>query len=425
MVEIEIHLPAREMQRRRNAVPRWTGTKRVRKIRGQAPRGLERLISLGLVVQGSPIALTIETILNRLESPRSVSASTSELADFLRFCSSRDSDPFVSARDLVSTYVADTRDRWAPLTRRRALSTIRVFYAEAFERGLYVGANPTNNIASITGGAKSDPKKALTGDETTRMLDFADHRVAEAAGPGDALRAKRDRLALNTFIYCGLRCAELVGLDWESLRSTGPYRILDVTGKGDKDAEVKVSPRLDRMFSDYRADLVAAGLEVRDSDPIFFGLVTLNSAWPPSVRRASGAIMPWSTRQASRMVDSGSPKDRPRWRSDIAAPAAPNVRNACLRPHPRPLHGPEASASCLAGNNGEALHPAAGSAGGHGDRPSGVPGSVGTPLLDVTSSASTHRSGALTERWGGRQRDVAVSPSTHYPGWTLATTGVG
>ena len=227
------------------------------------------------------------------------------------------------ARDLVSAWIADTRERWAPLTRRRAITSVRTLYDELAERSLYLGPNPTKRIPRISAEPRNDPA-ALTPEEVRALLAEMDRRVeaaADVADRGQRLRALRDRLAVNILLYCGLRIAELCALRWQDRINHGHHRVLAVLGKGNKPAKVKVNAVLEDLLDAYRAELTGLGdltalgepsgigdlgsnsLKIRSSDPIFFGLVIAGRVWPPSVRRVAGAIQPWGTRTAAKMVD--------------------------------------------------------------------------------------------------------------------------
>lgn len=310
-------LPRAEQRRRRDG-SRWAGDQRQRHPRRLLPIGVERLISKRLVERDSEIAAAVEAILNRYESKRTVATVTTELVDFLSFCRSRHTEPFgARARDLVSAWIADTRERWAPLTRRRAITSVRTLYDELAERSLYLGPNPTKRMPRISAEPRNDPA-ALTPEEVRALLAEMDRRVEAAAAVADRgqrLRALRDRLAVNILLYCGLRIAELCALRWQDRINYGRHHVLAILGKGNKPAKVKVNAVLEKLLDAYRAEftklgelsgtgvLSSNGLKIRSSDPIFFGLVIAGGIWPPSVRRAAGAIQPWGARTAAKMVD--------------------------------------------------------------------------------------------------------------------------
>lgn len=294
--------PSASSRTRKNTTtaPRWSGRKRAKR-RKPAIVGVSRLVGAKLLVEGSPLAGAIETYLLRLESAKTLRTVTSVLIDFLRFARKRGVDPLdpTVARAFVTTWAADLRGRWAPLTRRRAISVIRAVYGEAAEAGFYAGADPTRRLPRISSQARNDPA-ALTADEVDELLAAADERIEQAPTDGLRLRAKRDRLALHAFLLCGLRVSELVSIRWRNRESYGHYRVLTIIGKGNKPAHIKLSPELDALFGEYCEAVEASGLVLREEDPVFFGLVVVNGEWPPHVRRSGPApdasIMPLTSR---------------------------------------------------------------------------------------------------------------------------------
>lgn len=276
-------LPTSQKQPALPALPRASK----RQHHSPMPRGLARLVELGLVVAGSPAASALEGVLNRLESERSLDTYTSDLAAYLRFVRDRGADLFAAPRDLVSSFVAYERGAGlAAYTRRRRLQTVRLFYEEAIDREAYSGRNPTKGVARIRGEARNEPV-ALTTEEAAELLTVVDKRI-KSEDRGVALRAQRDGLALRLFLLCGFRAAELAALRWGDRGNDGDYRVFTIVGKGGKRAKMKINPVLDAMIDEFQRQLAKAGIAVVDTDPVFFGIRALNGSWPPLARWQDG-----------------------------------------------------------------------------------------------------------------------------------------
>ena len=77
----------------------------------------------------------------------------------------------------------------------------------------------------------------------SRMRDVLD----ECAAPAEGFAAERDALIVLLFYACGLRLAELVGIDRDDF--SADFRSLRIRGKGDKERQVPLlEPLRDRML---------------------------------------------------------------------------------------------------------------------------------------------------------------------------------
>jgi integrase len=240
----------------------------------------------------------IEALLDGLESRRSVATYANDLAAFFRFCEQRHVRPIVATTDDFAAFYADLTHRpyrpgrfYAPDTRRRMLSVVRRFYAEAEARGLLPDRNPVPRTLRVRGEVKKG-EPALTPDEVRALLAAVDRRTTLP------IRAERDRLLLAVLVWLGLRASEVVALRFGDLRRRGGYDIIVVRGKGGHIDEARVPPNLVEAIRSYRRRLVEFGIDLRPDDPIFFGLS--RSGTP---RRVKGAIVPLSTRELSRIAD--------------------------------------------------------------------------------------------------------------------------
>jgi len=138
----------------------------------------------------------------------------------------------------------------------RKLSAIKQFFRFLLRRGLTT-RDPTVGIAT----PKKDQQLPthLTVDDMVRLLE---------APPGDTPAGLRDRALLEVAYSCGLRVAELVGLDWADV---DPHiEIVRVRGKGRKERIVPIGTRALRALDDYRRMIPALCPRcIPDERPIF------------------------------------------------------------------------------------------------------------------------------------------------------------
>ncbi|RYZ11802.1 MAG: tyrosine recombinase XerC [Comamonadaceae bacterium] len=138
------------------------------------------------------------------------------------------------------------------------LSCWRSFYRWLGHEGL-VGSNPVQDVQAPK-GAKPLPK-ALAVDDAVRLAEWRD---AEA----DPWEAARDAAVVELLYGCGLRVAELVGLDVHAGRSARGWLDLDagdahVLGKGSKRRSVPLGTKAleaVRAWLAVRGDCAALGV---------------------------------------------------------------------------------------------------------------------------------------------------------------------
>ncbi len=117
-------------------------------------------------------------------------------------------------------YLADVRDNTAR-TRARRLSAIKAFYKYHTVKSHRLQSNPTKDIDSPK--VKPAPPRFLTLDESEKLLSSVD-----ATSPNYA----RDYCIITLFLNCGIRLAELCGINLSDIDSE--LRSMRVTGKGGK-----------------------------------------------------------------------------------------------------------------------------------------------------------------------------------------------
>lgn len=151
------------------------------------------------------------------------------------------------------TWLARSR-RYAPRSMRRKIATLRTFYKHLRTSGRRDDNPAADAILPKIG--KPLPK-AMHGEEVARV--FA---VKPLANLNDMQR-KRDRAILHCLWSCGVRRAELVGLDLTDVDLDG-RQLRVVKGKGNKDRYVPMTPEAVSAMRDY------LGVRPRASVPAFF-----------------------------------------------------------------------------------------------------------------------------------------------------------
>ncbi len=123
---------------------------------------------------------------------------------------------------------------------QRLLSSLRTFYTWLI-RERRATDNPALDVRAPQSGRRLP--QALDADQARALLDHPD---------GDGPLARRDQAMLELLYGCGLRLAELLGLDLDSV-STGSAELV-VTGKGNKTRVLPVGkPALNALRAWLRA----------------------------------------------------------------------------------------------------------------------------------------------------------------------------
>ncbi len=143
--------------------------------------------------------------------------------------------------------------RYAPRSVRRKIATLRTFYKHLRHSGRRDDNPAADAILPKIG--KPLPK-AMRGDEVAKVFTI------KLAGNSE-LQNRRDRAILQCLWSCGVRRAELVGLDLNDVDLDG-RQIRVVKGKGNKDRYVPMTPEAAQAMRDYLA------VRPRASVPAFF-----------------------------------------------------------------------------------------------------------------------------------------------------------
>jgi integrase/recombinase XerD len=150
------------------------------------------------------------------------------------------------------THLARSR-RYAPRSVRRKIATLRSFYKHLRRSGRRDDNPAADAILPKIG--KPLPK-AMRGDEVAKVFGVKIAGLSE-------LQRRRDRAILQCLWSCGVRRAELVGLDLNDVDLDG-RQIRVVKGKGNKDRYVPMTPEAAQAMRDYLA------VRPRASVPAFF-----------------------------------------------------------------------------------------------------------------------------------------------------------
>ncbi|MBQ3136089.1 MAG: tyrosine recombinase XerC [Clostridia bacterium] len=128
-------------------------------------------------------------------------------------------------------------------TRSRKASSIRGFFRYVADKMHYIASNPVSQLEVAK--KKKELPRYLTLDESIKLLD-------SVQGPNKT----RDYCILTLFLNCGLRLAELVGLNVRDINLSEKTMI--VTGKGNKQRKIYLNKAC--------VDALEAYLEIRPKD---------------------------------------------------------------------------------------------------------------------------------------------------------------
>ncbi|MGB1466667.1 MAG: tyrosine recombinase XerC [Alcanivorax nanhaiticus] len=168
---------------------------------------------------------TVTAFLKHLESERRLSAHT--VTNYQRDL--KEARRVLGQQDWTGVTVHDIRSLVASLHRQgkggktiaRLLSTLRTFYRYLMREGI-ARDNPVVDVRAPKSGKRLP--KALDADQVTQLLDAGTDK-------GDPL-SLRDQAMMELFYACGLRLAELLGLDLDNVDMNAAQLL--VTGKGNK-----------------------------------------------------------------------------------------------------------------------------------------------------------------------------------------------
>ncbi|MBT8136996.1 MAG: tyrosine recombinase XerC [Gammaproteobacteria bacterium] len=171
---------------------------------------------------------------------------------------------------------AEHRNGLSPRSIQRRLSAIRTFYDYLLREG-EIRNNPATDVSAPQ--AKKRLPKTMDADSMAALLDFG----------GDEPLAVRDRAIMEMLYSCGLRLAELIGLDLAAVDLDD--RTVRVTGKGDK---TRVLPVGRTALEALRAWLLLRVQLARDEETAVFVSKRGTRMSPRSVQ---SRVAYWAKRQ--------------------------------------------------------------------------------------------------------------------------------
>ena len=150
-------------------------------------------------------------------------------------------------------YVKNDRENHARALARKACS-LRVFFRHLTNYTHQLEVNPVLNLD--TPKTRKTLPKYLTLEQSIALLQCADGEFAE-----------RDYCMLTLLLNCGLRRAEIVGLNLNDIRSDGTLRIL---GKGNKERIVYLNAACRDALDRYLPTRPVDGVEKKDKNALFY-----------------------------------------------------------------------------------------------------------------------------------------------------------
>ena len=210
----------------------------------------------------SAMSMTTEQFLNYLQyelnrSELTMASYGDDLRAFEAFFKNKDTQLSWEAidADIIRDWMESMMDKGCSATTiQRRLSALRSFFRFGLTRG-YVEKNPARGIV---GPKRSRPlPQFLREGEMNRLLD--DVPV------GDSYRDLLAYTIVLTFYSTGMRLAELVGLNDDSIDFEA--RVIKVTGKGSKQ---RLIPFADELEAGLKAYIARRDAEVARCDKAFF-----------------------------------------------------------------------------------------------------------------------------------------------------------
>lgn len=207
-------------------------------------------------------ALT-EAWLAEQRSPHTRTAYTSDLRRYLSWCRDTGLDPLV-ARPVDATRF---RSQMAPETAARTVAR-RLAAVSSWYRFLIVNGacqfNPVGPVRRPVIDREETTTVGMSADEVRALLRAADQAWLDAAEWTTVRRLVllRDRALLRFLAAMGMRRAEVVSLDVDSLGHNQGYRTVRYTGKGARQRERALPPHLLCVLDEYlpqRAAVVGEG----------------------------------------------------------------------------------------------------------------------------------------------------------------------
>jgi site-specific recombinase XerD len=155
----------------------------------------------------------------------------------------------------INAYIQHLGQALKPATISRRLTPLRLLFQRLLRYHL-IAINPMEDIKA----PKVSPRS------TTVYLSRHEARRLEEECQGPTLRDLRDHALIVTMLSTGLRSSEVIAIDWAHLGMRDGHRVVQITGKGNQTALIKLKPRTWEILNRYLEALQAA--EITDG-PVF------------------------------------------------------------------------------------------------------------------------------------------------------------
>lgn len=143
-------------------------------------------------------------------------------------------------------------------SRARKNTSIKSFYAFLTDKKGYLKENPLKNLDRPPQREKNPLPKYLTLEQSIELLN--------AANTEDNPFRERDYCILTFFLNCGMRLAELVGMNYTDIRSDHTAQII---GKGSKKRIIYLNDACMDAYSAYMTVRPADGVRAEDKYALF------------------------------------------------------------------------------------------------------------------------------------------------------------
>ncbi|MFC1713306.1 tyrosine-type recombinase/integrase [Candidatus Poribacteria bacterium] len=164
------------------------------------------------------------------------------------------------APEEIAGYRDELLERLQPSTVARKLTVVRQFLSFCVDVGV-LEHNPAQMVRSPKVPQYSTTN-GLTREQAESLLRQPDRST---------VKGKRDYAILSLMLHNGLRNSEVTAIRWGDFREERGYMILNVHGKGGKEAVTKIKPVVMAAIKDYAQ---ASGRELDEDSPLFIGQKT-------------------------------------------------------------------------------------------------------------------------------------------------------
>ena len=142
-------------------------------------------------------------------------------------------------------------------TRARKISSIRIFFKYLTVKAQILDVNPAQNLET----PKQDKRmpKYLTLEDSRKLLETTSNE--------DNRNKERDFAIITLFLNCGMRLAELVGINIKDIHFDD-FR-MTVIGKGNKERTIYLNKACVNAIKDYLAVRPKEGIDYKSKDALF------------------------------------------------------------------------------------------------------------------------------------------------------------